>query len=508
MVSLQVAITAIALSGVGQTGMLDFYADWCGPCKAMNPTVQALIAAGYPVHRVNVDQNKALAAQYRIQSIPCFVMIVNGREVERVEGGTTYYRLEQMCKRGALPATQKGPPTMLAGTSPSGATPAMSISVPAANAPATNAWGPQNAAIPSAQPAAMPPAAAPPVSVADTALLAASVRLRVEDATGHSCGSGTIIDARGGKALILTCGHIFRDSQGKGPIEVDLFGPNGPQRIKGTLDSCDLTRDIGLVVIETTGPVATARVAPPGYRVQPGAAVVSIGCNNGEQPTVQHSQITSLDKFLGPPNIQVAGQPVEGRSGGGLFSSEGYVIGVCNAADPSDREGLFAAIQSIYAQLDRKDSAGEDLSFVYKAPSSGAGTANATATTAASGNAGPRVPYMPGSIALASARLNPPATAQSPAPLPPQEQAALDEIHRRLKDGAEITIVVRPRGNPAAKSEVFQLDHASPNFLQHLSAESRTQAGPHLTSLELPKPRKILLEWSAEGQGQQTESRN
>ena len=72
--------------------------------------------------------------------------------------------------------------------------------------------------------------------VADATLIAASVRLRVEDPDGRSCGSGTIIDARQGEALILTCGHIFRDSKGKGPIEVDLFGPGGVQRVTGRAD--------------------------------------------------------------------------------------------------------------------------------------------------------------------------------------------------------------------------------------------------------------------------------
>ena len=56
MVSLQAAIAAIALSGVGQTVLLDFYTDWCGPCRAMNPTVQSLMKAGYPVQRVNKDR--------------------------------------------------------------------------------------------------------------------------------------------------------------------------------------------------------------------------------------------------------------------------------------------------------------------------------------------------------------------------------------------------------------------------------------------------------------------
>ena len=50
-----------------------------------------------------------------------------------------------------------------------------------------------------------------------------------------------------------------------------------------------------------------------------------------------------MNKFQGAPNLTVAGQPVQGRSGGGLFSSEGYVIGVCNARDPQEQQGLFAA---------------------------------------------------------------------------------------------------------------------------------------------------------------------
>jgi len=52
MVTLQVAFAAMALSGVGQTVLLDFYSDSCGPCREMNPTVQALVNAGYPVKRV------------------------------------------------------------------------------------------------------------------------------------------------------------------------------------------------------------------------------------------------------------------------------------------------------------------------------------------------------------------------------------------------------------------------------------------------------------------------
>ena len=73
--------------------------------------------------------------------------------------------------------------------------------------------------------------------------------------------------------------------------------------------------------------------------------------------------MASKNKFLGPPNVQVEGLPVEGRSGGGLFSKDGMVVGVCNAADPADQQGLYAALGSIYSELDKNK-----LGFVYQAP--------------------------------------------------------------------------------------------------------------------------------------------
>jgi thiol-disulfide isomerase/thioredoxin len=476
MVTLHAALVAVALTGAGQSVLLDFYADWCGPCRAMNPTVEALLAQGYPVQRVNIDQNRPLAAKYGVQRIPCFVMLIDGREVDRVTETTTFSRLERMCKLGASAAAAPPSPVMRAQEAAIGGrsrlvqdAPPAPVVIPAGFAvPPAVSMPSAPADWPAGMPAGNQPVSAP--AVADATLIAASVRLRVEDPTGRSCGSGTIIDSRGGEALVLTCGHIFRDSQGKGRIEVDLFGTNPPQEIPGRLISYDLTRDIGLVAIRPPLPVATARLAPPGYRVAKGQAVVSVGCNNGGQPTARHSQVTSLNKFQGPPNIEVAGQPVEGRSGGGLFSGEGYVIGVCNAADPSDQEGLFAALGTISAQLDQ-----DQLAFVYKSP----------ANSAAGASEGSNLAGIP--------PVTPPAVAPE-AGLASHEQAALDEIRRSLKGGAEVVVVVRPRGNPDAQSEVIMLDHASPEFLKQLAAEQSPHGPPYATAF---KPHKKWLEWSA-----------
>ena len=73
--------------------------------------------------------------------------------------------------------------------------------------------------------------------------------------SGVSWGTGTVIDCRQGEALILTCGHIFRDSEGEGRIEVDLFAPGGPRGVAGQVVAWDLRRDLALVSIFTDVPI-------------------------------------------------------------------------------------------------------------------------------------------------------------------------------------------------------------------------------------------------------------
>ncbi len=536
MVSLHAALVAMALSGAGQTVLYDFYADWCGPCRAMGPTVEALIAKGYPVQRVNVDQYRAFAQQFRVESLPCFVMVVDGREVDRVVGGTTMFRLERMCRLARPRARDTSPPLLVqaSGSSVPGA------SLRAASAPGIGPAPPfanQTSVAPpwSSQP--VPPsgqgpsaAAVMPVSyqrdhaeTADARLLAASVRLQVADPNGRSCGSGTIIDSRDGKALVLTCGHIFRDSGGKGRIEVDLFGPNGPQRVPGELVSFDANvRDVGLVMIRIAGPVVAARVAPPGYPVRVGQAVISVGCNQGDPPTPRHSRISALDKYVytgpanaaEPANIEVADQPVEGRSGGGLFSPEGYLLGVCNAADPGDKEGLYASLGPIYAELDRVN-----LSALYRTPGEVPNPtilAAAPATTAPAtlpplgplpGMSGGPSPSAPSAspmsvVANGASNVQAPAAAAGPATtsplgaaLPPYEQAALSDLKYKAKQGATIVCIVN---NPNGKSEVYVIDNASAGLRRQLSAVGRPPTAPYPTSFEVPRPRRTILEWSAE----------
>jgi len=68
---------------------LDFYADWCGPCQTLLPTVHKLadeFEGEVTVRKINVDQNRELATKFGVRSIPTLVYLHNGKEVSRHNG--------------------------------------------------------------------------------------------------------------------------------------------------------------------------------------------------------------------------------------------------------------------------------------------------------------------------------------------------------------------------------------------------------------------------------------
>lgn len=69
--------------------MVDFWADWCGPCKMLSPVIEG-IAAQYEgkalVGKVNVDEEPDLARQFGVMSIPTVVFLKNGQEFDRKVG--------------------------------------------------------------------------------------------------------------------------------------------------------------------------------------------------------------------------------------------------------------------------------------------------------------------------------------------------------------------------------------------------------------------------------------
>ena len=70
------------------TVLVDFYADWCGPCKMVSPIVDEIAAerTDITVGKLNVDESNSLAAKYNVMSIPTLIVFKVGKENARIIG--------------------------------------------------------------------------------------------------------------------------------------------------------------------------------------------------------------------------------------------------------------------------------------------------------------------------------------------------------------------------------------------------------------------------------------
>jgi thioredoxin 1 len=85
--------------------MVDFWAEWCGPCRALAPVLEQLAEASQgrlTLIKVNVDESPALAARYEIRSIPTILLVKEGAVVDRVVGAVPKAVLQRHIERASV----------------------------------------------------------------------------------------------------------------------------------------------------------------------------------------------------------------------------------------------------------------------------------------------------------------------------------------------------------------------------------------------------------------------
>jgi thiol-disulfide isomerase/thioredoxin len=510
MIPLKLLVVSLVGWGGNLDGVvLDFTAPWCGPCQQMSPIVSKLERQGLPIRKVDYDSNPDLVRRFNIRTIPAFVLVIDGVEQERMGGIVGEETLKRLCGRvprqaevkavgfekladkdQATPARPEAAPTPRVEEKAAPAKPGFKLPF-FGDKKEESPPNPPEGTVARANSGDRQPA---PLKGSP---LAASVRIRVKDSQGEDVGSGTIIDSRLGMTTVLTCGHIFRNWDKQATIEIDYFRDGQMETTAGRRVFHNLADDVGLISIDVD-PLPSCRVASTETKLLKGLPVVSVGCSNGDKPTAQTLKITAINRYLGAENIEVGGMPAQGRSGGGLFTRDGKLIGVCSGADSHHHEGLYMGLKTVQTLLDRCN-----LAHLYRPVGIGAGAqqlagklpddgdldaeAGETGTVDHGQLADARSRSGKAPLSLQGSRVpttkNVPGDRQPAAPenTGPDEGAIREALEQAGE--AEVVCIIRPINQPRAASRVVILNRASRRFVDYLSDEVESQPDIHETTL-------------------------
>jgi thiol-disulfide isomerase/thioredoxin len=348
-----ILLTLLALPGAASTRsspseapvLLDFHASWCGPCQQTRGAIKRLVAEGYPVKSVDVDRAQGLAAKYGIREVPTFVVVdARGRELARASG------LQPASELAALYGQAR---TKLARDEDDEPEP---VESPADDEPKRT-------------PANTGRRAPDPWKTV--------VRIRIRGPHSEGVGSGTIVYSTPEESIVLTCAHIFHvdgASQQYHPsrfpltIAVDLFDGelhglrpamvHPVETVAGKAVDYDFGMDVGLIRIRPGRKLPSSPVVPAGWTPREGMPMTTVGCSEGHNATAWSTKVTnrSVRGLVGNNRYEAtecAYAPKQGRSGGGLYTLDGYVAGVCDFAEPRGGHGLYASPRSIQKILDK-----------------------------------------------------------------------------------------------------------------------------------------------------------
>ena len=426
------ACLLIAPLASADTVLLEFSANWCGPCREMEPVVAGLEREGYRLERVNIDSEpgKAKMRQFNVKNIPTFVALSDGRETGRLVGAVSADNLKRLVGPAGLARAGKSKAPPQAAQS--------SVETPLTNLPSSG-------------------------SATGRELIDRSVRIVVDDAKSRSFGTGTVVRSVPGETLVLTCGHLFEGISRSAKTTIEFFGSPPGEKLAGEVVARDRDADLSLVRVTTDKVFPAARVASREFKAMPGVPTQSVGCDHGQAPTLRKMKITAVNRYLGAPTIECNNEPVEGRSGGGLFNESGELIGVCSAREPSERRGIYGGVAAVHAILDR-----QGLASLYSKPAPAGDWRLASNVSKETG----------------------PAAGQNQIVLPPPEQIGLGvgPATPQGAEHAEVVCVIRSIDDPKAPAKIVVLNRASAEFLAQLEKEQAAQSSRNNTSMRLSNP--------------------
>lgn len=87
---------------IGQPVLVDFWADWCGPCKLLAPSLQQIsveMAGQVRIAKVNVDENGDLGNRFGIRSIPTLMVFKGGRVVDQIVGNVPKEQIRRLLQK-------------------------------------------------------------------------------------------------------------------------------------------------------------------------------------------------------------------------------------------------------------------------------------------------------------------------------------------------------------------------------------------------------------------------
>ena len=429
-----------------------FEAPWSKTSQKAQPFIEILKRKGYPIRTFDFDHHLSLARQFRITQLPTYIIVKDGIEIERSEGQSIPRQTKAFLRRMRSLRTV-----------PRDRSPDRKISVPALRKgiSSTNDKQPRRTAFRCQLDKAMHTGPNPFYrhtlpSPGRFSPMTVSVRITVDEQASRAYGSGTIISSTPRETLVLSCAHIFRHKSPQGSIYIDYFNRPWRGRYMAELIASDSESDVSLLRFFPKDRLPHATIAPLDFPLSRGMAVTSAGCSEGASITLESCSITAINRYLGPSNIECDNLPDQGRSGGGLFTSQAYVIGVCTAADTSEKKGLYAGLKTVQTLLDR-----HQLSSIYQ-PSQPSRQESSLLSK------------MP-SKEKTTNRISDKELFQTDIPTRP---SFLDH-----NGTAEVICVARSLRGKDEKPHIVILDRASRSFLRQLTHEQQRQKQRNLTSL-------------------------